>query len=191
MSDAFSIEYRNPHHPVSKPDIFEGYDVVSAHYDYLASGASATIAIGEYSLELTGLVFVNWIRESLQLAEGIATSAPDYWPPLREMLPALPPGASVHFWIAADIPLHAPLLVFVVDGDRVLIYTRSSASVGGPILMLLERDREAAYVVPRTAVVTTIAECISKYLDDLVAAFPFLLDDEVYQSQRQRLQALR
>jgi hypothetical protein len=191
VGDGFRIEYENAHLAVSEPEFYEGYDVVSAHYDYLVAGPSATIAIGDYSLELAGLLFVNWIRESLPLAERIATSTPDDWPPLRETLPALPPGARVHFWIAADIPSHAPILVFVVDGDRVLIYTRSSANVSGPRLMLLERDREAPYVVARTAVVATVAECITRYLDDLVAAFPFLLQDEAYQSQRHRLLALR
>jgi hypothetical protein len=191
MTESFSIEYCNPHRPVSEPERYEGYDVVSAHYDYMAAGASATIAIGDYSLELSELVFVNWIRKSLALAEGIATGAPDFWPPLRETLPELPAGSRVHFWIAADIQWHAPILVFVVDGERVLVYTRSSANVSGPKLIRLERDREAPYVFARTDVVATIADCISRYLDDLAAAFPFLLDDEVYRSERQRLLALR
>ena len=82
------------------------------------------------------------------------------------------------------------MLVFVVDGEHVLIYTRSSASVGGPKLLLLEGDREAPCTVEKRAVVEVITACIALYLDDLVAAFPFLLDDEVYQAQRKTIASL-
>lgn len=195
MSDSFRIKYMNAHRPTPEPDIDQCPDVESANYDYLAAGPSSTIAIGDYDLELNGLLFVTWIRESLPLAERIAAPTPDDWPPLRDDLPALPRNARVHFWIAAGMQQHAPILVFVVDdnkdGDRVLVYTRSSADVSGPKLLLLERDREEPYIFARGEVVSAITQCTEQYLDDLLAAFPALAQDETYQSQRKRLLALR
>ena len=193
MSDSFRVDYANARRPIPQPDPGEPADLVSANFDYLAAGPSATITIGDYVLVLDGLLFVAWIGESLPLAERVAASAPDEWPALyRDDLPDLPPEATVHPWIAAGMQENAPVLVFVVDApsNRVLIFTRSSADVGGPRLVRLERDREEPYVVARDDVVSAITGCLTQYLDDLVAAFPGLAEDESYRSYRQRLQVI-
>jgi hypothetical protein len=190
MNDILRIDYRNPHLVVPQADLYEDYDVVSAYYDYEPAGPAVTIRICDYTIELEGRLLIDWMRSSLELLERMMAAAPDDWPGLRETLPELPSGALVYFWIASDIGYQPPVLVFVVDGKRVLIYTRRSASVGGPKLILLKGDREAPYIVDLAAVLTAIATCLSLYLDDLVAAFPFLLKDEVYQSHRKRIAAL-
>jgi hypothetical protein len=186
----FRIRYQNSHLPVPAPETYEGYDVVSAFYDYLPAGARATISIDEYALDLTGLLFVNWVRESLPLAEQIRSDGADQSDYLRKFLPNLPPDARIYFWIAADIAMHAPILVFAVDGDSVLIYTRTDANVSGPLLIVSGQDREEPTVVPRALVIEEIRSCLTKYLDDLAIALPFLREDELYRQYRARLAAL-
>jgi hypothetical protein len=190
MSDIFQIEYRNPHLAVPQPDLFEDYDVVSAFYDYQPSAPTVTLSICDYRFELDGRLLIDWMRSSLKLAERMMAGASDDWPSVRDTLPELPPGARVYCWIASDIANLTPVVVFVVDGDRVLVYTRRSANEDGPKLVLLAGDREAPCIVDRAAVVKTIAVCLARYLDDLIASFPFLLNDEGYQSQRRRIATL-
>ncbi|WP_263352939.1 hypothetical protein [Acidicapsa acidisoli] len=190
MSDIFQIDYRNPHLAVPQPDLYEDYDVVSAYYDYEPAGPAVTLRICDYNLDLNGRLLIDWMCSSLKLAERMMAGAPDDWPSLRETFPKSPPNARLYSWIASDIAYQPPALVFVVDGERVMVYTRSSASVSGPKLVLLEGDREAPCIVDLATVLTAIATCLSLYLDDLVAAFPFLLEDEVYKSQRNRIAAL-
>ena len=190
MNDDFRVEYRNPHLVAPTPDLYEDYDVISAFYDYEPAGPALTLHVCEYTLEFDGRLLIDWIRSSLRLAVRIHANAPDDWAGLRESLPELPAGTHVYFWIASDIAYQPPVLVFAVDGERVLIYTRSSASVGGPKLLVLEGDREAPCIVRRQAVLEAITSCITLYLDDLVAAFPFLLDDEMYQAQRETIASL-
>jgi hypothetical protein len=191
VSASFVIDYQNARRPVEQPERYEGYDLVSAHYDYLPSGPSATIIIGDYSLDLDGLIFVNWVRESLPLAERLAANAPDDQADLRRFLPGLPQDARVYFWIAADIPFHPPLLLFASLRDQVLIYTRASASVGGPQLICTEADREDPTTVPLSTVLSEISNLLTQYLDDLVGAFPFIEQDDVYQNQRSRIAAIK
>ena len=190
MAAAFAINYRNAHRNVEEPDRYEGYDVVSAHYDYLPVGPCATIVVGDYTLELDDLIFVNWVRESLPLAERLIANIPDDQADLRKFLPELPQGAKVYFWIAVDIPFHPPVLLFASLGDQVLIYTRTSASVGGPELICGDADKEDPTIVPLSAVLSEIAALLTRYLDDLVAAFPLIEADDVYQQHRSRIAAL-
>jgi hypothetical protein len=191
VTASFVIRYQNARRPVETPERYEGYDLVSAHYDYLPAGPSGTIVIGDYTVDLDGLIFVNWVRQSLPLAERIITDAPDDQADLRRFLPGLPREAKVHFWIAVDIPFHPPVLLFAHLGDQVAIYTRSSADVGGPELICTEADREDPTVVPLSAVLSEIRSLLTRYLDDLAAAFPFIEEDNVYQKQRIRIAALR
>jgi hypothetical protein len=138
------------------------------------------------------LLFVNWVRKSLPLAEKICFDDTDQSDYLRKFLPNLPPQARAYFWIAADIAIHAPILVFAVDGDNVLIYTRTDANVSGPQLIVSDRDRdrEEPTVVPRALVIEEIRSCLTKYLDDLAIALPFFRKDELYRQYRARLAAL-
>jgi hypothetical protein len=45
-------------------------------------------------------------------------------------------------------------------------------------------------VVPRALVIEEIRSCLTKYLDDLAIALPFLRKDELYRQYRARLAAL-
>ena len=190
MGASFAIDYRNARRPVEEPERFESYDLISAHYDYLPAGPSATIVIGEYSLELEGLLFVDWIRQSLSLAERIVAKTPDDQDDLRRFLPGLPREANVHFWIAADIPINPPVLLFASAREELLIYTRVSASVGGPELMCGEGDKQDPTSVPYAVVLAVITKVLVGYLDDLAAAFPFIEQDDIYLEHRRRIAAL-
>ena len=188
--NGFRIRYQNPHLPVPAPETYEGYDVVSAFYDHLPAGAHATISIDGYALDLTGLLFVTWVRQCLSLAEQICFGGADQSDYLRKFLPDLPPNARAYFWIAADIAIDSPILVFAVDGETVLIYTRTDANVSGPQLILSDRDKEEPTRVPRPLFIKEIRSFLTKYLGDVVAAFPFLRKDELYRQYRARLAAL-
>lgn len=186
----FRIHYQNPRHSVPAADVYEGYDLVSAFYDYLPAAACATIEVGDYVLDMSGLILINWVRECLPLAEQIRSDGADRSDYLRQFLPDLPSGAKAWFWIVADIPISAPILVFAVVGDRVLVYTRTDANVSGPRLILSDADKEAPTSVLRDAFLAEIRGFLTKYLDDVVAAFRFLETDELYLQYRERIAAL-
>lgn len=56
--------------------------------------------------------------------------------------------------------------------------------------MLPDRDRADPVVVPTRAVIDELRAFLTAYLDDLVAAFPFIEADEKYRLYRRRIAAL-
>jgi len=186
----FAIRYANPRHPLPAPDRGEEYDLVSAFYDYGPAGASAEIAIGDYRLYLSELKFINWVRQCLLLAEQILSGDLDQSDLLRRSMPDLPARSHAHYWIVADAPAHAPVLVFAVCGDDVLIYTRTAVDEDGLTLRTDRRDRTEPVIVPRRLVLDEIRAFLTAYLDDMVADLPFLAEDELYRRHRARIAAL-
>ena len=148
------------------------------------------MTINDYLIDLTGLVFINWVRECLPLAEQIRSGGIDRAEYQRQFLPNLPPRARAYFWIAADIPISSPILVFAVDGYQVLIYTRTDANVSGPQLTLSNQDKENPTIVQRDLFLVEIRCFLAKYLDDVVIAFGFLETDGLRQQYRRRIAAL-
>jgi hypothetical protein len=83
-----------------------------------------------------------------------------------------------------------PVIIFAADGPSVSIYTRTLATSGEPGLVVQPgRDREAPVEVAREEVIVELRDFLSRYLDDLASAFPFLADDPMYQDHVRRLAA--
>jgi hypothetical protein len=187
----FRIVYENPRAPVAAPEPYEGYDVESAFYDHLPSGARATIAIDGYALELTGVKLVDLVRQSLPLAEKLSTLPADSSGELRQDIPDLPPDAKAYMLMFADFMFSFPYIVFARQGAVTRIYTRTASEEQPSRLVVLpERDRADPVVVPTQAVIDEIRSFLTRYLDDVVAAFPFIAADEKYRSYRERIAAL-
>jgi hypothetical protein len=185
----FQILYECPRFPVPEKERYETWDVESAFYDYLPAAARATLKIGAYTLELDRLMFVDWVRHSLPLAERIAGLLPDPNEALRSYFPDAPPSAKLFSWTAADAMIHLPVIVFAVDGDRVSIYTRTH-SESSALIVMENRDLKDPVVAPRGVIVKEIVSTLTRYLDDLAAAFPFLDADEKYREYRDRIARL-
>ena len=190
-SAPFQILYECAKLPVPEQERYESWDVESAFYDYLPAGARATLKIGAYKLELDRLMFVDWVRSSLPLAERIAGLLEDPKETLRQYFPDARPAVKLFSWTAADAMIHLPIIVFAVDGDRVSIYTRTLSEVPGPELIVKEnRDLKDPVVASRGEIIKEIASTLTRYLDDLAAAFPFLDADEKYREYRARVARL-
>lgn len=190
----FRIVYTNPQTPVPLPERYEGYDLESAFYDYVPAGIGATVELDGYALDLRmpPRMFIGLVRQALPLAEQLSALPPDVADNERRSIPQLPPGTRVYGWLFADFMYLMPAIIFATDGESVWIFTRTvDESEGLPLIVLPERDREEPVLVPRTAVIEEIRAFLTRYLDDLVAAFPFLREDEVYRDWRRRIAALR
>jgi len=184
----FRICYENPREPVPQPELYEGYDLESAFYDYLPSGARATIAMDGYALEMTGLKFVDLVRSCLPLVEDLTKLPADASEELRASIPDLPEDAKAYYWLFGDFILWLPVIVFAIKGSEVRIYTRTRAETeGNPWIVWSERDRAETVLVSHAALVEELLTFLSTYLDDLVGAFPFLARDEKYQEYRSRI----
>lgn len=187
------IIYENPKEPVEpRTDPYEGYDAESAFYDYLPSGARATIEIDGYRLDLPGMKFVSLVRALLPLAEQLATLPPDSWEQLRPFFPDLTPETRLYHLIIPDFLVWLPVVVFTTDGTTTRIHTRTLAEGGEGLDLIVweERDRAEPVETTNRAIIEEIRSFLTHYLDDLSAAFPFILDDEIYQEYRLRIKAL-
>lgn len=189
----FRIVYTNPRTPVPLPERYEGYDLESALYDYLPTGIGATIELDGYALELRmpARKFIDFVRQSLPLAEKLSTLPPDTGDHDRQLMPELPPGTRVYSWLFADFMYRMPAIIFATDGETAWIFTRTlDESEGHPLIVWEERDRAEPVLMPRTAVIEEIQVFLTRYLDDLVATFPFLREDKMYHDWRRRITAL-
>lgn len=188
----FRILYDNPRDPVPAPERYEGYDLESAFYDHLPSGVHAQIRIGGYGLEMTDVRFVDLVRSSLTMAEQLATLPADASGQLRTSMSELPPKVKAYYWLFGDFVTWLPVIVFATDGTKVWIYTRTRAEAdGGPLITWAERDEAQPVVVDRSAAIGELVAFLSRYVSDLLEAFPFLVDDEMFLRFGARLRALQ
>lgn len=191
MTSLFRICYINRHAAVQQPETYEGYDLVSAFYDYQPAGPAATIWIGTYSLQADERIFLNWVRQCLPLAEALASGQVNPAGRLRQDLTDLPANAVLYSWIVADAPVDTPILLFASCDGVARIYTRTDAGVPGPRLRIAAWDLPDPVLLPLAAIIGEITAFLTKYLDDLLAAFPFIAADDVYLEHRRRIAALR
>jgi len=188
----FEIDYVNGGVRVPLPDVHEGYDLESAYHDYDPAALSATVTVDGYALPLQSTGFVELVRAVLPLAEDLragprAGSEDEY----RKQLPEVPRHARIHTWTFPYYMTQLPVLVFAADGPGVSIYTRTLETSREPRLVVQPgRDREAPVEVAREDVIAELRGFLSRYLDDVASAFPFIVDDPMYQDHVRRLAAL-
>ena len=186
----FHIEYAAPAGPVDEPERYEGYDADSALYDFVRGGAEATVMVGPTRLPMRDVNFVDLVRSSLEIGEQLADRAPSTFEEVRARMPELPPDTRIYAWYVVDYVDEIPLVIFAAGAETVRIYTRTYMGTNREVLSVGERDRSEPVTEPRDAVVTGIHSFLTRVFDDLVAAFPFLADDELYLGYRQRISAL-
>jgi hypothetical protein len=185
----FRIAYSSPTAHVPRPTRYEGYDLESAMHDFLPAGPSARIEADGYGLELQGEAFVELVEGALEVAERLAADVP---PPsqdgFRFALPGLPADAHISSMSFPALGVWVPVLVFARTDDEVDVYTRTFAETAGfPVVVRQGRDRAEPVTLPRRAVIDELAGFVRRYLDDLVAAFPFIREDAAHRDWTARL----
>jgi hypothetical protein len=191
VNQGFRINYASSRAPVPKPTRYEGYDLESAFYDYMPKGLGATIEIDGYSLRLSDNKFVEFVRSCLPLAEQLQELPPETAKQLRKYFPALPAEFKIYSWLFADFMQWLPIIVFATDGKMTWLYTRTlDESKGHPLVVLPGRDRVEPVKVPRSAVLKEIRSFLTRYLEDLSSALPFIRSDAIYKNYQARILAL-
>jgi hypothetical protein len=184
----FRIVYENPHLPVETPEPFEDYDLRAAMYGYLGAGARAIVAIDGYSLEMTRLKIVDLVRSSMALWTQLHQLPPDSADDIRAALPDLPHDTRIYVWLFPDFMLWLPVIIFATDGTTVRIYTRTHAETEDhPLIVWPERDLAEPVLVLHAAVLEELRVFLTRYLEDLAQAIPFMRDHPEYFEWRARL----
>jgi hypothetical protein len=189
---SFRIEYANPNPRLRPPeDRASHYDLVDAIYDYRPEGISATVIIGPYRLKNgTGRLFSGFVTGAQDLADGLKGMRPS--PPGDDtgVLPGLPEAFQIYNLLLPEWMEDLPNILFASDGTAVWIYTRSSVR-DDDAAILPGRDLVDPVITTRAAVLTELADFLTRYLDDLVASFTFLEKDAVYKEWREAIAGYR
>jgi hypothetical protein len=174
---SFDIHYRPPGRPTS-PRLAPG-DTDDAVYELADAGASASVAIGAYSLELRGHCLLELVHACESLLEELATGASaEQDEQVRERFPLPRADAQLHSWIFPCYVSSVPVIVFASAGAETWIYTRTIAdSQEKPLVMLEGRDRQEAVHVPTAQLGSQARDFLDRLLADVRAAFPGLAGD--------------
>ena len=189
----FRIEYDGPREALPPPELYDGYDADSAFYDFIDTGVRAMVVLGPTRLELTRVLFVDFLRSILAIGESLlALPAERSEEELHELLPEVPAAAKIYSWLAADWMMWIPLVIFATDGAAVWIYSRTrSEEEGYPLIVKEGRDRAEPVIAPRPAVAAEIHAFLTRVFDDLAATLPFITSDALYRRYRERIDALQ
>ncbi|ATB29733.1 hypothetical protein [Melittangium boletus] len=192
MSNEFRINYTNPRTSIPTPEKYEGYDLESAFYDYKPKGLTVTLEIDGYSLPMSSSRFIEFVLACLPLAEQLRDLPPETPHQLRKHFPEVPSDFKFYSWMFVDFMQWFPIIIFATDRSMTWIYTRTQdESKEHPLIVLPERDREKPVKVPRNLVIKEICVFLTRYLDDLSSAIPFIHSDTLYKKYRARIAALQ
>jgi hypothetical protein len=179
---SFRIVFENPSPRTEPPsERFDGYDLNAALYDYVHEGVRVGLVLDDVPwATLEGYLAAYVVRELFKIADRLLSlpTSEDEAAFFRAHTSSLPEGWRVYQLVIADWdPM--PLLAFATDGAGARIYQRNGDEGGGAGPSPLETSRQH--------VLDEIRGFLPRYLDDLIASFPFLSDDAIYIYWRERL----
>ncbi|WP_434387245.1 hypothetical protein [Melittangium boletus] len=191
MNNEFHINYTGSRDSVPLPEQYEGYDLESAFYDYKPKGLTVTLEMDGYALPMSSSRFIEFVLACLPLAEQLRNLSPENTHQLRKHFPEVPSHFKFYSWMFVDFMQWFPIIIFATDKSTTWIYTRTQdESKEHPLIVLPERDREQPIKVPRNLVIKEICAFLTRYLDDLSSAIPFIRSDSLYKKYRARIAAL-